>query len=113
MTPEEQYRLLRETSAEINAAVDKAFAELMDILSNTDTSPQIAVQAVMDSLKGEYAAIIAAGLGVVLQESMGTTGRAAQRRTACPCAECRPCTAISQAVCPDRRDCGDSQGRNR
>ncbi len=71
MTPEEEYRLLRETSAEINDAVSKAFDELIKKI-RAGTAPRDAVQAVMDSFSGEYAKILAAGLSVAISESVGS-----------------------------------------
>ena len=72
MTPAEQFQILRRSSDEINAAVEKAYIELITILRTTDTAPQVAVQTVMAKLSGEYAAVIAAGLGIILKESMGS-----------------------------------------
>lgn len=70
MTPEEQYKLLRETSSEIEDAVEAAFAELIRRIESGD-EPREAVAAVMASFTGEYAAIYAAGLSVVMGESIG------------------------------------------
>lgn len=70
MTPEEQYKLLRETSVEIKAAVDNAYQELIKQI-RAGKAPREAVQAVMDGFAGEYAEIMAAGLGVVIGESVG------------------------------------------
>lgn len=70
MTPAEQYKLLRETSLEIKAAVDNAYKELIKQI-RSGVPPRDAVQGVMDAFSGEYAAIMAAGLGVVIGESVG------------------------------------------
>lgn len=71
MTPEEQYRLLRGTSREIDEAVEKAFESLMRKI-RAGEDPRDAVRAVMDSFTGEYAEIYAAGLSVVIGESIGS-----------------------------------------
>jgi hypothetical protein len=71
VTPEEQYRLLRGKSAEIDAAVEKAFEELMRRI-RAGEDPRDAVAAAMDSFSGEYAEILAAGLAVTMAESVGT-----------------------------------------
>jgi hypothetical protein len=72
MTPEEEFRLLRETSKDIEGAVQKAFDELLRLIRE-GADPRDATQTVMASFTGEYAAIYAAGLGVVMSESIGTT----------------------------------------
>lgn len=72
MTPEEEFRLLRETSREIEKAVQDAFDELLRLIRE-GAAPRDATQTVMASFTGEYAAIYAAGLGVVMSESIGTT----------------------------------------
>ena len=71
MTPEEQYRLLAETDAEIKKAVSDAYDELIKQI-RAGVAPRDAVQTVMDSFSGEYAAILAAGLKTVISESVGS-----------------------------------------
>jgi len=70
VTPEEQFRLLRGKSKEIDDAVQKAFNELMRLLDAGEI-PRDAVAKVMATFQGEYAAIYAAGLSVVIAESIG------------------------------------------
>lgn len=71
VTPEEEFQLLRETSAEVAAAVDAAFASLMERLSAGEV-PREAVAAVMATFSGEYTRIYEAGLAVLMRESIGS-----------------------------------------
>jgi hypothetical protein len=70
MTPEEQYRNLRGKSAEIDDAVEAAFESLMSKIRG-GADPREAVTEVMDTFAGKYAEIMAAGLSVVMAESVG------------------------------------------
>jgi hypothetical protein len=69
VTEAEEYKLLRETSAEVREAVEKAYNELIALI-RAGTPPRDAVAQVMATFNGQYAAILAAGLGVVLSESV-------------------------------------------
>lgn len=71
MTPEEEYKLLRDTSVEITTAVNNAYNELIKQI-RAGKAPRDAVQAVMDAFAGEYAKIMAAGLSAVIAESVGS-----------------------------------------
>jgi len=71
MTPAEEYKLLRGTSAEIDTAVSNAYDELIKQI-RAGVDPRDAVQKVMDAFSGEFAAIMAAGLSTVIGESVGT-----------------------------------------
>jgi len=72
MTPAEQYILLRETSEEISRIVDDAYNRLTALI-RTGVEPLTAVQTVTDALRISYGEVIAAGLGVVIGELMGTS----------------------------------------
>lgn len=69
MTPEEELALLRSTSEAIRDAVESAYQELIASI-RAGTVPRDAVAAAMATFTGEYAAIMAAGLSVVMGESL-------------------------------------------
>lgn len=71
MTPEEEFAILRKTSIEVATAVDNAYKELIRLIRNGEV-PRDAVQSVMDAFTGDYAKIMAAGLSVVIGESIGS-----------------------------------------
>lgn len=70
MTAQEPYKLLRGKSKEIDEAVGRAYQELISRIRGGE-SPREAVAAVMATFTGEYAEIYAAGLSLILSESIG------------------------------------------
>ncbi len=71
MTPEEERKMLREAAAEIETALDLAFADLVRLI-NEGTPPRDAVDQVLAGFSGEMAATMADGLSAVLSQQIGT-----------------------------------------
>ena len=71
MTPDEEFKLMRNTSVEITAAVNNAYNELIKQI-RAGKDPRDAVQDVMDAFSGEFAKIMAAGLTAVIGEAVGS-----------------------------------------
>lgn len=72
MTPEEARQIEAAAAAEIEAAVEAAYVQVVSDIRR-GTAPRDAVQAAMASFEGVMASEMAAGLSALLQETVGGT----------------------------------------
>lgn len=75
MTPEQERALLAATSAGLDQEVESAFKSLMKLIDD-GVAPRDAVDQVMQSFVGEFAAVLQQALGAVMQASIGTAAAA-------------------------------------
>lgn len=70
MTPAEERALVDAAAAGVDAEVRDAYRELVDLIRN-GAAPRDAVQQVMESFQGQYAAIMAEALSAIVGQSVG------------------------------------------